>query len=180
MDDFFFVYNAKWYEVAYKSNGNCAICGESIDCMSGERGVDWNIDHVFPKALLKWPYPSSSFDSAIVSSLLSSLDNQIVTHVHCNVEKGCTLPTDEYINSLLIDDKSKKDLLTLKDKLKERIYTYREVLSKMLMKQHGCCYECKKALSDNCAPRRISYRSPVRNENTGVLLCRDCNSSWGV
>lgn len=168
--------------IANKSHSMCAICGLPVN-IRGRRKYDWNIDHIVPRCVLKWPCTFSR-DEHIQANRrlideLSSRDNMVITHPACNENKGCVIPTEDYINTLHINRYAKKEALSVLHVLRDAIYTHRTTLSKMLMKQHGCCYVCKKALSDDCAPRRLDETNPIRDETTGVLLCPECLKHWG-
>ena len=160
-------------ELTKKSGDRCGICGMHVNAR-GYRHKEWNIDHVIPKAVLKWGIcPDGKFE--YYRSLLSDPSNQIISHPGCNCIKGCNPPTPQDIDNLHISDFAKCELKSTLKELSPLIESYNARVLALLMKQDSKCSQCGCELDENMAIRRIDNTRPRTTDNA-MLLCAVCNA----
>lgn len=162
------------YYLIRKSNGNCAICGKPVN-VYGFRCMDWNIDHVIPKAVVKWALDESYYTIVAAKSLLSCDTNLVVTHPTCNEGKGCAC-NESIILSLHINDEEKQKLLSLRESLSSVIESYERTKKTLLEKQNYKCSNCGCDIGDDSVLRRKITTFP-RSLYNGRCLCVKCNDS---
>lgn len=160
-------------ELTKKSGGKCGICGLYVD-VRGHRHKEWNIDHVIPKAVLKWGVCSNN-KLAYYRNLLSDTSNQIISHPGCNCIKGCNPPTSRDIDNLHISDFAKCELKYTLKELSPLIESYNARILALLMRQNSKCSQCGCELDENMAIRRIDNTRPRTTDNA-MLLCAECNA----
>lgn len=158
-----------------KSSGCCAICGRMID-LSGQRHIDWNIDHFVPKAVAKWSLGIDTYDLNYLRELLSDDVNLLVTHPSCNESKGMSYDIND-IDNLYISNESKADLRSFVKDVNTYLDEYNRAVVQIKTRYKNRCVDCKKEITSDFVLRRIDTTIP-RSVQNSVLLCPRCNDQY--
>lgn len=168
--------NASQKYLIRKSQGRCAICGKSVN-VRGVRHKEWNVDHIFPKAIVKWALGLDKTQKIEARRLLSSLDNMVITHPWCNKGKGCLCYTNKDIKALHLTDEAKQNIFVLKTKLKFAIDSYESIRKKLLYSCEFHCQNCGRDLNPVAVIRRRNNKLP-RSIKNSLMLCEKCNYKY--
>lgn len=159
--------------------GICPYCGKEVD-LSQRRGVHWSLDHVVPYCIYKWLEHVLSGDALDrLWDIFNSIDNVVITHHKCNIQKNSDIPTDKSIDEMFLPDDMKENIKSIKNEAEPYIDMYKSLTRRLGVKQGGRCLRCNKIYRiKDMTIRRLDLDKP-RTEDNACLLCFQCNMVAG-
>lgn len=161
-----------------RNNNTCVFCGGRLSIDTDNYDDKVTLEHIIPLAIYKWTIfrLNGTVDEAL--DKFNNLNNMAVAHYKCNVDKGCTIISNQDIDKLFISNRQKHFIKDLKYQLREPINSYVKLCKRLIKRQNNRCYKCHKPITlNNSSIRRINLKKK-RSRDNACLLCKNCNTFW--
>lgn len=166
-------------DVLDRQKGLCPYCGFPVK-LETRRGNYWSLDHVIPYCIYKWSeYALPEEESERVYDMLNSVDNVVVAHHKCNMDKNSSMPSRASIIKMKLPNNMKANILSLMMIAHPYIDEHIKLMQRVYEKQNGVCYRCHKNIDllDGTI-RRVDLDKP-RIEDNACIICPSCNEVLG-